>query len=173
MSRAAGDPPDARPGKAPCMDLIPRKPIEVRFCSSPAHLPVIRATVERMCDLLGMDSDSTGGVVLSVDEAMTNIIKHAYNGQTTQPIDIVLTPMGEPVPNAFKICLYDRGQYVDPSQIKSRDLADVHPGGLGVHIITKCMDEVNYSPRDGGGTVLTMVKTLCPTDAEASKKVSS
>ena len=145
----------------------------MRFSSSPAHLPVIRAAVERMCELLGMDSDSTGEVVLSVDEAMTNIIKHAYNGQTGQTINVVLTPMGEPAPTALQICLFDRGQYVDPSQIKSRDLADIHPGGLGVHIITKCMDEVDYSPRDGGGTVLTMVKNLCPTDAEASKKVSS
>ena len=55
------------------MDLIPRKPIELHFCSSPAHLPVVRAAVEKMCDLLGMDSDATGGVVLSVDEASRRI----------------------------------------------------------------------------------------------------
>jgi len=155
------------------MDLIPREPIALHFCSSPAHLPVIRAAVERMCDLLGMDSEATGGVVLSVDEAMTNIIKHAYKGDSGQPIDIVMTPVGQPDPNALEICLSDRGQYVDPSQIKSRDLDDVRPGGLGVHIIVKCMDEVTYAPRDGGGTVLTMIKNLQSIDAEASKEVSS
>jgi anti-sigma regulatory factor (Ser/Thr protein kinase) len=155
------------------MDLIPRKPIELHFCSSPAHLPVIRAAVERMCDLLGMDSEAAGGVVLSVDEAMTNIIKHAYKGDASQPIDVVMTPIGEPDPRALEICLSDRGRYVDPSEIRSRDLDEVRPGGLGVHIIVECMDEVTYSPRDGGGTVLTMVKNLQSTDAEASKKVSS
>lgn len=155
------------------MDLIPRKPIELHFCSSPAHLPVIRAAVERMCDLIGMDDDATGGVVLSVDEAMTNIIKHAYKDNSSQPIEVVMTPIGEPDPSALEIRLSDRGQYVDPSEIKSRDLDDVRPGGLGVHIIAKCMDEVTYSPRDDGGTVLTMVKNLHSTDVEANKKVPS
>ena len=64
-------------------------------------------------------------------------------------------------------------EYVDPSDIKPRDLDDVRPGGLGVHIIVECMDEVTYSPRDGGGTVLTMVKNLRPADAQESKEVSS
>ena len=154
------------------MDLIPRKPIQLHFCSSPAHLPVVRAAVEKMCDLLGMDSDATGGVVLSVDEAMTNIIKHAYDGDRGQPIDLVMTPVGQPDPTALEICLSDRGRYADPAQIRSRDLDDVRPGGLGVHIIFKCMDEVTYCRREGGGTVLTMIKNLQPTDVEASKEVS-
>ena len=155
------------------MDLVPRKPIALRFFSSPAHLPVVRAAVEKMCELLGMSDDDAGGVVLSVDEAMTNIIKHAYKGDNGQPIDVVLTPIGEPDPRALKISLSDRGEYVDPSDIRSRDLDDVRPGGLGVHIIVKCMDDVGYAPRDGGGTVLTMVKNLHPADAEESEEVSS
>ena len=146
------------------MDLIPRKPIELRFCSSPAHLPVVRAAIEKICELLGMDDDTAGGVVLIVDEAMTNIIKHAYKGGHGEPIDVTLRPIGEPDPCALEITLADRGEYVDPSEIRSRNLDDVRPGGLGVHIITKCMDDVAYAPREGGGTVLTMTKTLQPTD---------
>ena len=60
------------------------------------------------------------------------------------------------------ICVRDYGKEVHPSQIKSRDLNDIRPGGLGVHIISECMDEVSYSPADGGGTVLTMRKKLAP-----------
>lgn len=142
----------------------------MHFCSSPAHLPVVRAAVEKMCELLGMDDDEAGGVVLSVDEAMTNIIKHAYKGDLSQLIDVVLTPVGEPDPNALRIRLSDRGEYVAPEDIQSRDLDDVRPGGLGVHIIAECMDEVTYSPRDGGGTVLIMVKNLCPADARRARK---
>ena len=155
------------------MDLVPRKPIALHFCSLPAHLPVVRVAVEKMCDLLGMDSDTASGVVLSVDEAVTNVIKHAYKGDSSQPIDLVLTPICEPELSALKICLSDRGQYADPSEIRSRSLDDVRPGGLGVHIIVKCMDEVTYSEREGGGTVLTMVKNLQPTRAEGNKEVSS
>lgn len=155
------------------MDLVPRKPIALHFCSLPAHLPVVRAAVEKMCDLLGMDNDAASGVVLSVDEAVTNVIKHAYKGDNSQPIDLVLTPIGEPDPTALTVCLSDRGQYADASEIRPRNLDDVRPGGLGVHIIIKCMDEVTYSEREGGGTVLTMVKNLRPTDAEGNKEPSS
>jgi len=154
------------------MDLVPRKPIELRFRSSPAHLPVVRATVEKVCELLGMDDDTTGGVVLSVDEAMTNVMKHAYKGSDDGPIDVTLTPVGPDQPHALVITLADRGQFVDPATIKPRDLADVRPGGLGVHIIIKCMDEVTYAPREGGGTVLTMIKNFRPSEAETSKEVS-
>ena len=39
------------------------------------------------------------------------------------------------------------------------DLADIRPGGLGVHIMTECMDSVEFAPADGGGTLLTMTKS--------------
>jgi len=154
------------------MDLIPRREIEFHFRSTPAHLPVARAAVEKFCELLNMDPDDAGEVILSIDEAMTNIIKHAYNGRDDEPIDITLTPVGKPDPHSLTITLADRGAYVDPSAIKPRDLADIRPGGLGVHIITKCMDEVTYAPRKGGGTVLTMTKALQPKAAGTSKEVS-
>ncbi len=154
------------------MDLVPSKPIEIRFRSLPAHLPVVRAAVEKVCELLGMDDDTTGGVVLSVDEAITNIIKHAYKGSEDGPIDVTLSPVGPDGPHSLVITLADRGQYVDPATFKPRDLADVRPGGLGGHIIVECMDEATYAPREGGGTVLTMMKSLRPSQAGTSKEVS-
>ncbi len=47
---------------------------------------------------------------------------------------------------------------IDPSTISGRDLGDVRPGGLGVHIIRSTMDKVRYRPRPGGGMLLRMVK---------------
>jgi anti-sigma regulatory factor (Ser/Thr protein kinase) len=47
---------------------------------------------------------------------------------------------------------------VDPATIRSRDLDDIRPGGLGVHIIHEVMDEVRYERRDSRGMRLTMVK---------------
>ena len=155
------------------MELVPRRPVKFNICSSPAHLPIVRAAMEEMCKSLGLDSDAAGAVVLSVDEALTNIIRHAYQDDNDQPIEIEVTPVGHPEPQALKICLSDRGRHVDSTHIKSRSLAEVRPGGLGVHIIAECMDQVEYRPRDGGGTVLTMTKRLQPKDAKESKEVSS
>ena len=142
------------------MTFPPDKPVRLHLLSLPAHLPVVRGAIEKICELLGFDSDSVGGIVLSVDEAMTNIIRHAYDGAGDKPIEVELAVLGRSEPEGLKISLRDYGRVVDPATIKSRDLKDVRPGGLGVHIMTECMDVVDYSPAEGGGTLLTMIKKL-------------
>lgn len=145
------------------MSEPPMPSVRMHICSTPAHLPIVRAALEKMCEAVGFDADTIGNVILSADEALTNIIKHAYKGAADRPIEVEMTPVHESHGGGLRICLRDHGEWVDRSQIRSRDLADVRPGGLGVHIMTHCMDQLDYRPADGGGTVLTMVKTV-PTD---------
>jgi len=57
--------------------------------------------------------------------------------------------------------LRDYGRSCDPSTIRSRDLADIRPGGLGVHIIQQAFDRVDYSPQPRG-TRLTLEKKRPP-----------
>lgn len=146
------------------MKLPADKPVQLTVLSLPAHLPVVRAAVERMCQFIGFDADTAGKIVLSVDEAMTNIIRHAYQGAGDKPIEIQLTPIRASGRDALRICLRDYGRPVDRARIRSRDLADVRPGGLGVHIMNECMDQVDYSAAEGGGTLLTMLKLLPSSD---------
>lgn len=141
------------------MSKLPDLPVTLRIYSKPAELQIVRATVEKMCQMLGFSGECCGGIVLAVDEALTNIIRHAYNGAADKPIEISLLPVGDP-PQELRICLRDFGEFVDPARIKSRDLGDVRPGGLGVHIISNCMDSVEYSRAPGGGTLLTLVKRI-------------
>ena len=142
------------------MNVPLNKPIKLSILSAPTHLPVVRAAVEELCKEVGFSEDATGRIILSLDEALTNIIKHAYLGAEDRPIEVELTPIGSDGPQGLQMLLRDYGQTVDRSQIKSRDLQEVRPGGLGVHIMTECMDEINYSPGDGCGTILTMTKKL-------------
>ena len=60
----------------------------------------------------------------------------------------------------------DRGKQTEPERIRSRELSEIRPGGLGVHIIKEVMDSVRYEKRSGGGMRLTMVKSVWPS-AEA------
>jgi anti-sigma regulatory factor (Ser/Thr protein kinase) len=60
------------------------------------------------------------------------------------------------------IVLEDEAKQVDPDQIKSRDLDEIRPGGLGVHIIRELMDEVRYERREHAGMRLTMIKRIAP-----------
>ncbi|HAU38560.1 MAG TPA: hypothetical protein DCX07_12695 [Phycisphaerales bacterium] len=143
------------------MKLSPGSPIRMTVLSVPSHLPVVRAAVEKVCELAGVDEQAIGGVVLSVDEAMTNIIRHAYDGRGDQPIEIELsvTDSADDAPR-LRICLRDFGRNVAPAEIRSRELDDVRPGGLGVHIMQECMDSVTYEPAEGGGTRLTLTKRI-------------
>ncbi|GAH69800.1 unnamed protein product, partial [marine sediment metagenome] len=48
----------------------------------------MRATLGKLCELVGFDRETAGAIILSVDEALTNIIKHAYGGVEDGVIDI-------------------------------------------------------------------------------------
>jgi len=134
--------------------------IRLSICSTPRHLRVVRAAVDALCEILGFDEPSRTQVVLSVDEAITNVIRHAYHGAEDQPIEVELAALDASPGPGLRIRIRDHGRRVDPGQIQSRDLDDIRPGGLGVHIIRESMDHVEYEPAEGGGTVLTMVKRL-------------
>lgn len=143
------------------MSEFPEHPIRLSIASMPAYLPVVRAALDRTCELIGFDEPARGGIVLAVDEALTNVIKHAYRGQPDKPIEITFRCVREsPARQALQIELRDWGERVEAGKIRSRDLDDVRPGGLGVHIMQNCMDEVDYAPAPDGGTRLTMIKRL-------------
>lgn len=139
---------------------FPHCPVRLSIASVPAHLPVVRSALERLCELMGFEEEDRDGIVLSVDEALTNVIKHAYHGECGKPIQIVLRPTDSGGKPALGIEVRDWGDVAEPAEIRSRDLDDVRPGGLGVHIMSSCMDEVTYTPAPDGGTVLTMLKKV-------------
>ena len=60
----------------------------------------------------------------------------------------------------FEIRLIDYGEFVDPAQMKGRDLDDVKPGGLGLHFIHSVMDSVEYRKNKWGGTTLILQKQV-------------
>ena len=150
----------------------PNQPVRLSLLSAPANLQVVREALEQMCRSLGFGAEATGAVVLGVDEAMTNIIRHAYKGRSDGPIEVELTPVRDGRDGALEIRLMDRGEHADPLKLERRDLSEIRPGGLGVHIITECMDKVEYRPREGGGTTLVMVKKRQPQDSQSDKEIS-
>lgn len=62
---------------------------------------------------------------------------------------------------AFLVLIRDFAAPVDVDRIKSRELDDVRPGGLGVHFIREVMDEMEYlPPPDGQGNLLRLRKAI-------------
>jgi anti-sigma regulatory factor (Ser/Thr protein kinase) len=112
---------------------------------------------------LGFPEAECRAVVLAVDEALTNIIRHAYKGKSAQQITVSCR-RGEAGGIAtrketFEIVLEDHGAAVDRAKFCGRALDDVRPGGLGLHFIRESMDAVEFWRRSGRNQ-LRLVKFL-------------
>lgn len=146
-------------------------PIRLEITSNPLFLAGARELIYHLASRLGFTDEACGQLALAVDEAICNVIRHGYDRAAGKPIWISVTPLvsgrsEEPTPDspadALRIVIEDEARQVDVNTIKSRDLDDIRPGGLGVHIITEVMDEVRYEHRQPTGMRLTMVKRRQP-----------
>ena len=132
--------------------------IRLSFLSHPRYLDPLRTLVKEVTQLVGLDDEVCEKVVLAVQEAMANVIRHCYKDCPNERIDVVFSFSEEQV----EIRIDDYGKWVDPATIKGRDLDDVRPGGLGVYLMNSVMDEVEYKRNEWGGTSLTMIKRAPP-----------
>ena len=130
--------------------------IKIKIPSEPKFLKVTRAVICQLCEIMGFSPEDCNNITLAVDEACSNIIKHAYGGETGKPIQLTCSLF----PDRLEILLRDFGKKADLNAIKSRELDDVRPGGLGVHLIKSVMDIVNYDNQLDEGNQLQLVKYI-------------
>ncbi len=100
-------------------------------------------------------------VQLSVDEACTNIIQHAYSDKTGG--EIVIRCMLSSRDNKFTVNIIDWGKPFDLTSVPEPDtksgLNERKVGGLGIAFMKKFMDDVKYA-RDKDRNLLIMVKHI-------------
>ncbi len=133
--------------------------IRFEMLSQARYLSCARALAAAVAERCGFDDCTCGQIALAVDEALSNIIKHGYDREPTGHIWVTLTPLDGPQGvRALRITIEDRARQVDVERIKSRDLDDIRPGGLGVHIIRHLMDSAVWEKRPEGGMRLTLIK---------------
>lgn len=139
-----------------------RGEVRIELCSKTSYLCSVRAFMQSFCPRIGFDGAQSSQIVLAVDEALANVMKHGYQGRDDGRIVLRVTPFQDSAAHrgpGVRIVIEDEARQVELSQIKSRNLDDVRPGGLGVHIIQRVMDEARYEHREGGvGMRLTLVK---------------
>jgi len=119
-------------------------------------------------ELLGADSESTDCAVLAVNEACMNVIQHAYGPGRTGEIVLEILNNRDRV----KFRVIDFAEPVDTAAVRPRDLDDLRPGGLGVHLIRQVMDEAGFVPAPAGaGNVFEMVKRWRPADEDRRDEI--
>ncbi len=128
-----------------------------RVKSSVSNLEKVRRWVANIARTLGFDERAAFGVEISVYEACANVIEHAYNNTPGKYIDLKIAA----TPGKLVVTIRDRGGAFQRSSLKEMDIAKIietkQVGGLGVHIMEACMDEIIYR-REGGRNVLELVK---------------
>ena len=133
---------------------------ELKVKSSTENLSLIRNFTKATAELCGFDSEAVGKIVLAVDEACTNIIKHAY--QYSPNGDIILK--FKLANSKFAISITDKGQHFNPNIIPEPDLKEFHKqrkvGGLGMYLMKKLMDEVVYHSLTGSKNEVILIKYL-------------
>ena len=117
---------------------------ELTVKSQTENLSEIRDFVSENALEAGIPSSTIDNIILAVDEACTNIIKHAYK----------LSPKGEIIiridydEEKFTITIIDYGKSFEPDRIPRPDLQKYYlehrVGGLGMYLMKSLMDNVEY-----------------------------
>ncbi len=128
--------------------------IRISVEADPRYLESLRAVLTESTAILGLEDEVTGKIVLAVTEACANVIRHCYCDRSGERIDVEIRFR----PGVFEVRIIDYGEFVDPTQMQGRELADVKPGGLGLHFINTVMDDVEYTKNEWGGTTLILQK---------------
>jgi serine/threonine-protein kinase RsbW len=126
----------------------------MRFESDPANIGVARRAIEAFACGCGFDDRSSGEMGLCLNEALANIVRHAYHGAEDQPIALVLRCDGE----SLQVTIRDWGAGDDPEAGPEKAHNPLCPGGLGLICMREMMDQVLFSPQPDG-MLLTMIRS--------------
>jgi serine/threonine-protein kinase RsbW len=130
--------------------------LEADFNSDAAHLATVRTAIESLCTEGGFDAKVTGEIGLVVNEAIANIIRHAYGSASNMPIHLKAKLLGNGPESEIEIALRDWGNGKRPTESGKPQPPDpLTPGGLGLICMHKMMDQVLFTPQSRG-MLLTM-----------------
>ena len=132
-----------------------------------SYLAYLRGLVGDLARQIGFPDEDVSKIEMAVDEACSNVVKHAYPSKqewVLQHRDPEIRMDVRAENNRLVIEINDHGQRFDfaayrPSDVEDR-IEQMMPHGYGIFIMRKFMDEVQYSSSDQSGNTLRLVKYL-------------
>jgi anti-sigma regulatory factor (Ser/Thr protein kinase) len=125
-------------------------------------LEAIARFVADATSAMGMDDDTIYAMQLAVDEACTNVVDYAYQGRGGQPVSIECRDEG----GCCIVVIRDQGRPFNPARVPNPDLSSPvskrRIGGLGIFLMRKLMDDVQFRFDVKTGNELTLVKAIKP-----------
>lgn len=127
--------------------------------ASTQYLRSVRAYVQQHIEMLDFTESVENGIVLAVDEAVSNLIRHAYHSDDTKSITVRVHI------DEDEVCVFvtDTADAFDPATAELPDMRryflDHRRGGLGILLMTRVMDNITYEPAVGDATANTLTLT--------------
>jgi serine/threonine-protein kinase RsbW len=139
--------------------LSPSKTYRIDVPASTQQLGNVREFVTSHAREYGFNEQDVEEIRLAVDEAMTNVIKHAYGFDESKTVNVSLGKKGK----EFWVAIQDEGDAFDIAKYKEPNVSERikygKKGGVGVYLIRKLMDKVEYS-RKNSHNEIKMTKKL-------------
>lgn len=135
----------------------PHEDIRLLVRAQPRLLCGVRSLVRCYLADLGFDESRAFEVVLAIDEACTNAIRHSYAGNVEECLSLSLASDAEWI----TVTLQDEGRPAPPDKVQPPrpeplNLESIQPGGLGIGLIYDIFDEVRFVPGERIGNRITM-----------------
>jgi PAS domain S-box-containing protein len=105
-----------------------------------------------------LDEDGLAELELAVNEAASNIVRHAYHGRADQRIHLDI----ESYPNRIAVRLHHLGDAFDPSAVAPPHLDGLRESGFGLYLIGRCVDEVRHYRDERGRNCIALAKARKP-----------
>ncbi len=139
-------------------------------------VPVLRDFITRISHRHGLAGEDLEDILISVDEASTNIILHAFSDKESEASSFQCNLFIE-TGRLFRVEFVDDGKFFSLDQVQEpsvqENLTGRRKGGFGVFLIRSLMNHVEYR-REGGRNVLTAEKFLeTPSALRQKKKTDS
>jgi anti-sigma regulatory factor (Ser/Thr protein kinase) len=127
---------------------------------------VMRAveTLQQFAAAQSLPEQTIFSLALALEECGSNIVNHALQRDARKEFKVLM----ERIEDIFVIELRDAGPEFDPTAAPSRQPQaedDDLPGGWGIQLVRRQMDEINYQ-RDAGENVLRLTKRVPPADGK-------
>lgn len=127
----------------------------------PRALAIVRSVVLALCSQAGLGELRAGKIEVAVDEAVTNIIEHAYSGESPKPSIRLQFSLS---PRRIMIDIIDNGRSFDYDGYAPPTFPDHwnqgNTRGVGIYLIRECMDEVQYEQLTGDRNRMRLIKLI-------------
>ena len=127
--------------------------MDVTINSDPANIAAVRHAIEEVAVGIGLDPCAVGDVGLCVNEALANVMRHAYAGAKGKPIEIHAGCED----GGLLVTIRDWGNGVNPASLPPKSYDPYEPGGLGLICLQRMMTRAAYVPQPDG-MLLVMTK---------------